>query len=278
MVLNSRYSNHPEDAKHYTTDELREHFLIETIFEADIVNLTYSHNDRLIIGGIMPVNESLTLTGGKALGTDAFFDRREGGVINIGAPGTVTIDGETYEVGTNDGLYIGKGVKEIFFKSVDATKPAKFYFNSAPAHHAYPHKLVTLADANKINLGAIETANKRTINQYIVPGQVDSCQLVMGMTILDPGSIWNTMPCHTHERRMEAYLYFNMNAETRVMHFMGEPTETRHLVVANEQAIISPSWSIHAGAGTSNYTFIWGMCGENMTFDDMDHVAMADLR
>ena len=278
MNLETRYSNHPEDVKHYTTEELREHFLIEHVFEADKVNLTYSHNDRIIAGGIMPVAEVLTLTGGKDLGAETFFARREGGVINIGAKGIITLDGEAFELDNQDGLYIGKDVKEIFFKSVDETNPAKFYFNSAPAHHGYPHKLITLADANKLHLGDVATANKRTINQYIVPGLVESCQLVMGMTILDPGSTWNTMPCHTHERRMEVYLYFNMNDETRVMHFMGEPTQTRHLVVANEQAIISPSWSIHSGVGTSNYTFIWGMCGENMTFDDMDHVAMADLR
>ena len=278
MNLETRYSNHPEDVKHYTTEELREHFLIESVFEADVVNLTYSHNDRIIAGGIMPVKETLTLTGGKDLGADTFFERREGGIINIGAKGIVVLDGEEFELNNQDGLYIGKGVKEIFFKSVDAKNPAKFYFNSAPAHHVYPHKLITLADANKLHLGDITTANKRTINQYIVPGIVESCQLVMGMTILEPGSTWNTMPCHTHERRMEVYLYFNMEADTRVMHFMGEPTETRHLVVANEQAVISPSWSIHSGVGTSNYTFIWGMCGENMTFDDMDHVAMGDLR
>ena len=278
MNLESRYSNHPEDVKHYTTDELRENFLIENIFEADAVNLTYSHHDRIIAGGITPVCKTLTLTGGKDLGTDTFFERREGGIINIGANGIVVLDGEEFELNNQDGLYIGKGVKEVFFKSVDEINPAKFYFNSAPAHHAYPHKLITLDDANKLHLGDVSTSNKRTINQYIVPSIVPSCQLVMGMTILDLGSTWNTMPCHTHERRMEVYLYFNMDTDARVIHFMGEPTETRHLVVANEQAIISPSWSIHSGVGTSNYTFIWGMCGENMTFDDMDHVAMNDLR
>ena len=278
MKLETRYSNHPEDVKHYTTDELRDHFLIESVFVPGEVLLTYSHNDRIIAGGITPTNTPLTLTGGKDLGADTFFERREGGVINIGPAGTVTLDGEEFVLNTNDGLYIGKGVKEIFFKSADPANPAKFYFNSAPAHKEYPHKLITLADANKVHLGEIVTANKRTINQYIVPGLVESCQLVMGMTILDPGCTWNTMPCHTHERRMEVYLYFNMNEDTRVMHFMGEPTETRHLVVANEQAIISPSWSIHSGCGTSNYTFIWGMCGENMTFDDMDFVPMSELR
>ena len=278
MNLETRYSNHPEDVKHYTTDELREHFLIETIFEADAVNLTYSHHDRMIAGGIMPVSETLRLRGGKDLGADTFFERREGGIINIGAKGVVLLDGVAFALDHQDGLYIGKGVKEVFFKSVDAKNPAKFYFNSVPAHHGYPHQLITLADANSLHLGDGVAANKRTINQYIVPNLVPSCQLVMGMTVLEPGSIWNTMPCHTHERRMEVYFYFNMDDQTRVMHVMGEPTETRHLVVANEQAVISPSWSIHTGVGTSHYMFIWGMCGENMTFDDMDHVAMANLR
>ena len=278
MKLETRYSNHPADVKHYTTEALRSHFLIEHIFSPDDILLTYSHHDRIIAGGLMPVKETLTLTGGKDLGADTFFERREGGIINIGDKGAVILDGESFTLDHQDGLYIGKGVKEIEFKSFDPEKPAKFYLNSAPAHHAYPHRLITLAEAKKLHLGDITTANKRTINQYIVPGLVESCQLVMGMTILEPGSTWNTMPCHTHERRMEVYLYFNMEADTRVMHFMGEPTETRHLVVSNEQAVISPSWSIHSGVGTSNYTFIWGMCGENMTFDDMDHVAMNDLK
>jgi len=278
MNLKARYSNHPSDVKRYTTKELREHFLIENIFCADAVNLTYSHNDRIIAGGITPVNQALTLTGGGDLGASTFFERREGGVINIGATGIIIIDGEEFTLNNQDGLYISRGVKEILFKSVDAKNPAKFYFNSAPAHQTYSHKLITLADANKIHLGDAATANKRTINQYIVPGFVKSCQLVMGMTVLEAGSTWNTMPCHTHERRMEVYLYFNLDDNARVMHFMGEPSETRHLVVANEQAVISPSWSIHSGVGTSNYTFIWGMCGENMTFDDMDHVVMKELR
>jgi len=278
MNFDIRYSNHPDDVKHYTTDEIREHFLIENIFVNDEVNLTYSHNDRIIAGGITPSEATLTLTGGKDLGADTFFERREGGIINIGATGTITIDGVEYVLNNQDGLYIGKGVKKITFTSADSLNPAKFYFNSAPAHHAYSHKLITLADANKVYLGDNVTSNKRTINQYIVPGRVESCQLVMGMTILEPGNIWNTMPCHTHERRMEVYLYFDMEPNTKVMHFMGQPQETRHIVVGNEQAVISPSWSIHSGAGTSNYTFIWGMCGENMTFDDMDHVPMDELR
>ena len=278
MKLNTRYSNHPNDVKHYTTEELREHFLIEDVFVKDEANLTYSHNDRIIAGGIQPVQEILTLEAGKEMGVETFFERREGGIINIGGKGIITLDGEAYELDYQDGLYIGMGVKEITFQSVDASQPAKFYFNSAPAHQAYPHTLITLEKANKVHLGSDAESNKRTINQYIHPAVCKSCQLVMGMTILAPNNMWNTMPCHTHERRMEVYFYFDLDETSNVFHFMGQPQETRHLVVRNEQAVISPSWSIHSGVGTSRYTFIWGMCGENITFDDMDHVAMKDLK
>lgn len=278
MKLETRYSNHPNDVKHYTTDQLREHFLIEQVFVADLANLVYSHNDRIIAGGIMPVQEKLTLTAGKDLGVATFFERREGGVINIGGKGTILLDGEAFELDSQDGLYIGMGVKEIYFTSENPEQPAKFYFNSAPAHKAYPHQLITLADARKVNLGDDASSNKRTINQYLHPDVVTTCQLVMGMTTLAENNMWNTMPCHTHERRMEVYFYFDMDESTRVFHLMGQPQETRHLVVANEQAVISPSWSIHSGFATRNYTFIWGMCGENIEFDDMDHVAMSELR
>lgn len=278
MKLETRYSNHPNDVKHYTTEQLREHFLIENVFVKDEVNLTYSHNDRIIAGGIMPVFEALTLEAGKEMGVDYFFERREGGIINIAGKGIITLDGERYELDYQDGLYIGLGVKEISFESVDPSQPAKFYFNSAPAHHQYPHTLITLEKANKVHLGSDEESNKRTINQYVHPAVCQSCQLVMGMTILAPNNMWNTMPCHTHERRMEVYFYFDLDEKSNVFHFMGQPQETRHLVVRNEQAVISPSWSIHSGVGTSRYTFIWGMCGENITFDDMDHVAMTDLK
>ncbi len=278
MKLETRYSNHPNDAKKYDTKELREHYLIENVFQVDEINLVYSHSDRIIAGGITPSKKTLELSAGKELGVSYFFERREAGIINIGGRGVVELDGKLYELSQNDGLYIGMGTKDVKFKSVDSNNPPKFYFNSAPAHKNFPTKIITLEDANKVHLGEPENLNVRTINQYVHPAVCESCQLVMGMTILQPGSVWNTMPCHTHERRMEVYLYFNMEESTKVMHFMGQPNETRHLVVSNEEAVISPSWSIHSGAGTSNYTFIWGMCGENIEFTDMDHVNMSDLK
>ncbi|MDX1735970.1 MAG: 5-dehydro-4-deoxy-D-glucuronate isomerase, partial [Halioglobus sp.] len=232
----------------------------------------------IIAGGIMPVASKVGLEAGKEMGVDYFFERREAGVINVGGKGVITLDGECFELDKRDGLYIGMGVRDITFESADAAEPARFYFNSAPAHQAYPHTHIAISQANPVHLGAEETSNKRTIYQYVHPEVCASCQLVMGLTMLEPGSIWNTMPCHTHERRMEVYFYFDLDDDARVFHFMGQPDETRHLVVANEQAVISPSWSIHSGAGTSNYTFIWGMVGENQTFDDMDHVQPADMR
>ncbi|MCL1862408.1 MAG: 5-dehydro-4-deoxy-D-glucuronate isomerase [Defluviitaleaceae bacterium] len=278
MKLDIRYANHPDDVKKYTTEELRKHFLIEQVFVADEVELVYSHIDRIIVGGIMPVKKKLTLTAGKEMGVDTFFERREGGIINIGGKGTITLDGKSFALDRQDGLYIGMGAKEITFECEDSANPPKFYFNSAPAHAAFPSTLITLADAKKVHLGSPETSNKRTINQYVHPDVVKSCQLVMGMTALDVGSVWNTMPSHTHERRMEAYFYFDMEVDTRVVHLMGQPTETRHIFMANEQAVLSPSWSIHSGVGTGKYTFIWGMCGENITFTDMDHIPMDGLK
>ena len=278
MKMQIRYSNHPEDVKKYNTEDLRRHFLIDPVFVPDEANLVYSHIDRIIVGGIMPVSKSLALTAGKEMGVDSFFERREGGVINIGGKGKITLDGKAYALDFQDGLYIGKGVKDISFEAVDSKAPPKFYFNSAPAHHSFPSTLITLETAKKVHLGSSETSNKRTINQYVHPDVVESCQLVMGMTMLDTGSVWNTMPSHTHERRMEAYFYFDMAEDTRVIHLMGEPSETRHIIVANEQGVLSPSWSIHSGAGTGRYTFIWGMCGENITFTDMDVVSMTDLK
>ncbi len=278
MKLETRYSNHPDDAKRYDTEELRKHYVIESVFVADESNLVYSHNDRIIAGGITPVNNTLELSAGKELGVSYFFERREAGVINIGGKGIVVLDGATYELNTYDGLYIGMLTKEVKFSAVDKNNPPKFYFNSAPAHAKYDSRIITLDEARKVEMGDKENLNVRTINQYLHPEVCDTCQLVMGMTVLKPGSVWNTMPCHTHERRMEVYMYFDMEENTRVMHFMGQPDETRHLVIKNEQAVISPSWSIHSGAGTSNYTFIWGMCGENIEFTDMDHVDMKDLR
>ncbi len=278
MRLDVRYANHPEDSKHYTTEELRKHYLIEKVFIEDEVNLVYSHVDRVIAGGITPVKKALKLEGCKELGSEYFLERRELGVINIGGDGKVVIDGTEYEVKSREGLYVGMGSKELVFTSVDEKNPAKFYINSSPAHKTYPTVMINLEKANKVHLGDLANSNKRTIYQYVHPAVCQSCQLVMGMTMLEPNNMWNTMPCHTHERRMEVYLYFDMTDDNKVFHLMGEPNETRHIVMGNEQAVISPSWSIHSGVGTKNYTFIWGMAGENQTFTDMDHVAMDDLR
>lgn len=278
----------PKDVKHYTTQRLREEFLIPRLFFADEAKLVYSHIDRIITGGVMPVKETIALTAGDELRAEYFLERREMGVINIGGKGTIIADGREYAVGPKEGMYLGMGVKEIAFASADPASPAKFYLNSAPAHKSYPTVLirpegqaedgvVIVKNENKVELGSLEDANHRTICKYILPGQVESCQLVMGMTHLEPGSVWNTMPSHTHDRRMEVYLYFEMPEDAFVMHYMGEPTETRHIVVRNEQAVISPSWSIHSGSGSRNYTFIWGMVGENQAFDDMDGVANQEL-
>ena len=276
--MNNRYANHPNDSKHYDTNQLREHYMVEKVFIDDKIELTYSHVDRIIFGGIKPVKESLKLEAGKAMGVDYFLERREMGVINVGGEGVVTIDGEEFALNNKDGLYIGKGNKEIIFKSLNQENPAKFYINSVPAHKEYKTVKIEIEKANPVKMGEEASLNKRTIYQYVHPNVCESCQLLMGLTILEPGSAWNTMPCHTHERRMEVYFYFDMEEDTRIVHLMGEPTETRHLIVKNEQAIISPSWSIHSGVGTSNYTFIWGMCGENQTFTDMDHISMDTLR
>lgn len=278
MRLDTRYANHPEDSKHYTTEELRKHYLMETVFVADEVNLMYSHVDRVIAGGVMPVETEVKLEGCKELGSEFFLERRELGLINIGGSGKVVLDGVEYKMASKDGLYVGMGVKEITFMSDSAENPAKYYVNSAPAHVAYPTVKIDIANANAVHLGDLENSNKRTIFQYVHPAVCKSCQLLMGMTVLDPNNMWNTMPTHTHERRMEVYFYFNMDENTRVFHLMGQPQETRHIVMANEQAVISPSWSIHSGVGTKNYTFIWGMAGENQTFTDMDHIAMDQLR
>ncbi|KOF10286.1 5-keto-4-deoxyuronate isomerase [Planococcus glaciei] len=272
------YAHHPEDFKKYDTEKIRDQFLMEKVFSPNQVELTYSHVDRIIYGGAMPVEKALTLDAGKELAAEYFLQRREMGVINIGGPGKVTLDGEAYALGTKDGIYIGKGTKDISFESNDSANPAKFYINSCPAHKTYPTVKVGLDQAIARPMGQDASMNKRTIYQLIHPDVLDSCQLSMGVTVLEEGSGWNTMPCHTHERRMEVYLYFDMKEDTRVFHLMGQPNETRHIVMSNEQAALSPSWSIHSGTGTSNYTFIWGMCGENQDFDDMDHVAMKDLR
>ena len=278
MKLDVRYSHHPEDVKHYPTDDLRKHFLIKDVFVPDEVSLVYSHYDRIIAGGIMPVAKTLELESGKELASAYFLELREMGVINICGKGYILIDGKKFEMDYQDGIYIGKGTKDIKFASDDPTSPAKFYLNSSPAHKEYPIVHIPLSKANKVQMGDARNLNVRTINQYVHPQVCKSCQLVMGMTILDEGSVWNTMPTHTHARRMEVYLYFNLSPNDFVIHLMGEPQETRHLIIRNEQAVISPSFSIHSGVSTSNYIFIWGMCGENQTFTDMDHVQNSDLR
>lgn len=278
MEMDIRYSSHYNDAKLYDTEELREQFLIEDLFVPGELKLIYSHIDRIIVGGITPAGSELSLVGSKELGCAYFLERREMGVINIGGPGTITLDGTKYELNAKDGIYVGMGTKEISFSSKDSSNPAKFYMNSATAHKTYPTMLISLEKANKRPLGSDEECNKRTINQYVHPAVCESCQLAMGMTILEPGSVWNTMPSHTHERRMEVYLYFDIVGDNVVFHMMGTPDETRHIVMKNEEAVISPSWSIHSGVGTKNYTFIWGMVGENQDFDDMDHIKTSDLR
>lgn len=278
----------PKDVKTYDTKRLREEFLIDDLFKEDTIKLVYSHIDRIITGSAVPV-KPLKLTAGDELRAEYFLQRREMGVINIGHKGIISVDGKKYEVGHKEAMYIGMGNKDIVFESADPKNPAKFYINSAPAHMTYPTKLIKLEGEpsedvvivkpeNKKRLGSVEEANLRTINKFILPGQVETCQLEMGMTHLEPGSVWNSMPCHTHDRRMEVYLYFDMTDDQMLMHFMGEPQETRHICMHNEQAVISPSWSIHCGCTTKNYTFIWGMVGENQDFDDMDDVAPIDLR
>lgn len=276
--MDVRYAVHPEHGKSFDTSALRKHFLIDDLFTPGKIHLTYSHVDRIIVGSAVPLKQALTLEAGNELGVDYFFQRREAGIINIGGPGRVVTEKETYNLGTRDGLYIGAETKEVRFESNSADNPANFYINSAPAHKAYPSKIITLKDAKEVNLGSQEESNERTIHQFVHPAVVDSCQLVMGMTLLKKGSMWNTMPAHTHDRRMEVYFYFNMEENTRVFHFMGEPAETRHIVVKNKEALIMPSWSIHSGVGTGSYSFIWGMVGENQTFTDMDNIAMADLK
>ncbi|ORM67459.1 5-dehydro-4-deoxy-D-glucuronate isomerase [Pantoea rwandensis] len=278
--MDVRQSIHTEHAKQLDTAGLRREFLIEKIFEADNYTLTYSHIDRIIIGGVMPVQQSVTIGAevGKQLGVSYFLERRELGVINIGGPGLIEVDGKTWEIGYQEALYVGQGAQSVVFRSSESSQPAKFYYNSAPAHTRYPDKKITLEEAVKATLGDAATSNRRTINKFIVPDVLPTCQLTMGLTRLDDGNLWNTMPCHTHERRMEVYFYFDMTEESAVFHMMGQPQETRHLLVHNEQAVISPSWSIHAGVGTQRYTFIWGMVGENQVFDDMDHVSVSALR
>ncbi len=271
----------PNDVKTYDTARLRHDFLIQDLFVKGEIKTIYSQIDRIIVGSATPADKALKLEAGAELRAKYFLERREMGIINVGGNGKVTVDGTVYNFKYRDGLYIGMGAQEIIFESDNADEPAKFYFNSAPAHMTYPTVFIDpdkdILPENKKELGSLENANHRVINKYILPGQVETCQLEMGITSLMPGSVWNTMPCHTHDRRMEVYMYFEVPENDIVFHYMGEPTETRHIVMRNEEAVISPSWSIHSASATHAYSFIWGMVGENQDFDDMDHVDMKDL-
>ena len=260
------------------TPALRSHFLLEQLFEPDRVRLTYSHYDRMIVGGVMPVDQIQRLDAPPALRADHFLERREMGIINIGGPGRITTESGTYNLSKLDCLYLGRGTKEVHFQSHDPADPALFYLLSAPAHRTCPACLMPSAEANPNRLGTQSTANARTIFKYIHPDGIESCQLVMGLTVLEPGSVWNTMPPHTHDRRMEVYCYFDVPDGQRVLHLMGDPAETRHLWIGNLQGAISPPWSIHAGCGTMAYSFIWGMAGENQSFADMDQIAVDALQ
>lgn len=272
-----RYASHPKDAAKYDTNELREHFLIETLFAENQVRLTYSMYDRYIVGGVMPTGQSLKLETIPYLKSENFLDRRELGIINVGDAGQVSVDGQVFDLGKKEALYVGMGAKEVIFSSV-AGGQALFYINSAPAHTTFPTTKVTKENAEIVHLGEEKLANKRIVNKLIVNSVVKTCQLQMGLTELLPGSVWNTMPAHTHNRRMEAYFYFDLERPQTICHFMGEPNNTRHIFMQNHQAVLSPEWSIHSGAGTTNYSFIWGMAGENLDYGDMDIVAPNELR
>jgi len=274
----SRYAIGPNETKTLDTAALRAKFLIESVFVDDAIQLVYTHYDRYIAGGAKPVNKPLPLETIDELKATYFLERRELGIINVGGTGKVTVDGKVYELGFKEALYVGKGNQHVVFSSNDAKSPAKFYLNTAPAHHAYPTKKITKAEAEIVELGSLETANHRTINKLLVNSVVETCQLQMGMTELKTGSVWNTIPAHNHDLRMEVYFFFEVPEGQSVSHFMGQPDETRHIWMQNEQAVISPPWSIHAGAGTSNYTFIWGMAGENLDYDDMDKRAITELK
>ncbi|MFT4223494.1 5-dehydro-4-deoxy-D-glucuronate isomerase [Dysgonomonas sp.] len=277
-IIEERWGTHPDDVKKYDTAQLRKEFLVEKLFEADSVLMTYTHNDRLIIGGALPVKENLKLETVDLVRSEYFCERRELGVICIEGEGVLSVDGKDYNMGFKDAVYVGRGSKEVIFKSKDASKPAKYYFASSPAHKEYPTAQITSEMRRTRDLGAPATSNERLLNQLILSEIVPCCQLQMGITELKEGSVWNTMPPHTHSRRMEAYFYFKVPQNQAVCHFMGQPQETRHIFMGNEQAVISPSWSIHSAAGTSNYTFIWAMCGENLDYDDMDTFTADKLR
>lgn len=273
-----RQATNPVEAKNYDTERLRKEYLIQNIMIAGEINAVYTHHDRVITGGAVPTSSTLKLDAGDALRTEYFLERREIGFVNVGGTGTIKVESEEFSLNKQDGLYIGLGNKEVSFQSVDPQNPAKFYFVSSLAHKTYPTQKIELDKAQPTHLGSIQESNERTIYKYIHGDGVQSCQLMLGMTLLKPNNMWNTMPAHIHDRRMEVYFYFDMKETARVFHFMGQPNETRHMVVRNEQAVISPNWSIHSGVGTSNYTFIWAMAGENYTFTDMDFIDMKDLK
>jgi 4-deoxy-L-threo-5-hexosulose-uronate ketol-isomerase len=275
MISEVRHATHPDSLKILTTQQLRETFLIDNLFQPDEIQLCYTHYDRFIAGGAYPVKKSLALEAFNSLKSEFFLQRREIGIINVGKSGVVVIDGKEYTLAHKEAIYIGRGTREVIFKPAEG---ALYYFNSAPAHAAYPTKKISLEDAETVEIGSQQTSNHRTIRKLLVNGRVETCQLQMGLTELKSGSVWNTMPAHTHDRRMEVYFYFNVPDNQVVCHFMGEPQETRHLFVKNNQAVISPPWSIHSGAGTSNYSFIWGMAGENLDYGDMDVVNPTELR
>jgi len=277
-LIEERFGTHPGDFKGYTTEVIRKEFLVEGLMQPDTVKWVYSHNDRLMVGGIMPVKEQLTLETLDLLRATYFLERRELGIINTGGSGVVYADGLAWNLENKDALYIGKGVKDIMFESMDAQNPARFYVNSATAHTTYPTKRIKRSEAISVQMGSLESSNARLINKLIVNQLLETCQLQMGLTELQPGSVWNTMPAHTHSRRMEAYYYFDVPADQMVCHFMGQPQETRHIWMKGEDAVISPAWSIHSAAGTSNYCFIWGMAGENLDYGDMDIVKPQELK
>ena len=273
-----RFQNSPKETSQMNTQELRENFLVQDLMQAGTIQLVYSHFDRMIIGGAVPTNAAIVLPKEEELKANFFLERRELGIINIGGNGTVTADGVAYDIEKLECVYLGKGTKEVSFNSASSDSPAQFYILSLPAHHSYPNKKMTKAEAAPVHLGDISTSNKRTIYKYIHNDGIQSCQLVMGLTTLEPGSVWNSVPPHTHTRRMEVYFYFDVDPAQRVMHFMGEPQETRHLVMANNEAVISAPWSMHFGVGTASYGFIWGMAGENKEFTDMDPAPIATLK
>ncbi|HKM62371.1 MAG TPA: 5-dehydro-4-deoxy-D-glucuronate isomerase [Acidisphaera sp.] len=278
QTIETRSSSGPDAVRAFSTEQLRREFLIQDLFTPSHVKLVYSHVERMIIGGAMPVGWPLQLQTPREVGQKTFLARRELAAINIGGAGTIAVDGTVYEIAPREALYVGMGAESVAFRSTDNAKPARFYLLSAPAHRPCPTRKLDEGTGKTLQLGDKSTANERSIHQMLIPGAVESCQLVFGMTTLAPGSVWNTMPCHTHSRRNEVYLYFDLAPDARVFHFMGEPQETRHLVMAEGEAVISPPWSIHCGAGTGSYTFIWAMAGDNQDYGDMDMVATPDLR